>query len=1021
MYFLHFIKTNNSKFLSLIGFLFFMAVANSVFAQRGKDGVPVATNTIIVNEYTTLTANANTGSTSLNVANSSLNMNNRFTNNLQKGDLVLIIQMQGVSIDQSGTNNWGSVSNYNNCGNYEWAEVSGVPNGTTINIRCGLINSYTSSGKVQVVRVPRFQTANITGSITAPAWNGSTGGIVVVETIGDLLLNSNNAINVSGAGFRGATADVTNSFWGGGMYHTNVSQEGGSKGEGIFGFTNEYSNVDGLRARGPIANGGGGGNGHNAGGGGGANGGNPANWNNGVGVPNAVYNTAWALESPSISGTISTGGGKGGYSFSGSGSNPLTTAPGSASWGSDLRRNVGGLGGYSLDYASSKIFMGGGGGSGDRNDANNSGGSGGNGGGIVLIKCYGQLSGNGSINANGLGGVNTTSSSAPFGGYAGNDGSGGGGAGGAIVLDVQNNISSITCNANGGNGGNQILVHGSFHFSSINEAEGPGGGGSGGVVKHSNGTFTSNVNGGANGTTNSDSQVSFPPNGATSGGTGETLSFTTTNFELVGVNDTICAGNSASVSVNVIGSLPIGTNLIWYDENNNFIGAGSSFSTTNISNDTTFYVGACPGTYTIPVSVIMGSSFSYNDNNINISDENCGQTDGSISGITITGGALPLQYEWNSVLTSNQNLSGVSAGTYTLVVTDNNGCASTIGTYDINENTGPIINDANLIVEDDHCGQGLGSISGITTTGNNPLTLSWNGITSPSLDLTNLDAGNYDLIVEDNFGCTSSLPSITVADIAGPTIDTTLLVVSDASCEVSNGAIANLSVINPSSTTLNIVWDNSNETTLDINNLSPGSYSLSVTDTYGCIDNYGPILINNISSPIANFSINNNPTFIGDSVFFISTSSSDVTDYYFTNSTNNQFINENGWETYLSEGEYEVCLNVENAVGCLDSLCQSVTVIPTPDSIVVIIPNVLTANGDGKNDLFTLTGLEDYTLEVFNRWGQEVYSKNNYNNTWDGRNNAGKQLPSGTYYYILTPPASQTEKEILTGYLLLNR
>ena len=77
----------------------------------------------------------------------------------------------------------------------------------------------------------------------------------------------------------------------------------------------------------------------------------------------------------------------------------------------------------------------------------------------------------------------------------------------------------------------------------------------------------------------------------------------------------------------------------------------------------------------------------------------------------------------------------------------------------------------------------------------------------------------------------------------------------------------------------------------------------------------------------------------------------------------------------------------------------------------LFIPNVITPNGDGKNDLFVIVGLSQYpgsTLRIYNRWGSEVYQSQNYNNDW-----GGSGLNDGTYYYILianTPTGKQAYK-----------
>lgn len=66
----------------------------------------------------------------------------------------------------------------------------------------------------------------------------------------------------------------------------------------------------------------------------------------------------------------------------------------------------------------------------------------------------------------------------------------------------------------------------------------------------------------------------------------------------------------------------------------------------------------------------------------------------------------------------------------------------------------------------------------------------------------------------------------------------------------------------------------------------------------------------------------------------------------------------------------------------------------------VIVPNVITPNGDGINDYLAIKGLEYYpnsSIDIYDRWGKEVYSSSNYANNWDGGNQS-----DGVYFYILT-------------------
>jgi gliding motility-associated-like protein len=655
------------------------------FAQRGIDGNRVVTTAnTIVNEYTTLTANAAAGSTTITVAASGLNANNRFGagNTLAAGDLIMIIQMQGVSANGSiveypagsGTyygipndNTWGNITNYNNCGRYEFAQVNSVPNTTTITLDCGLTNSYTSSGRTQVIRVPRYNTLTVTapGSIIPQTWAAGgvyTGGVVAVETLGNTVINNTNGINASALGFRGGLSNENNSLIGGGQTAMQNSAEGAEKGEGVYGYQADYNPIGGRYCKGVAGNGGGGGDAHNGGGGGGSNAGTLAGWD-GFGNPDASgagWATAWNLESAGFATHVSPGGGRGGYTWAAASTgfgavnrDATLLGPGNTSWGGDNRRNQGGLGGRPLDYTDGRLFMGGGGGAGDKND--NVGGNGGIGGGIVYLMCYGSVSGSGSVAANGGAGSNS-----------GVDGAGGGGGGGVVIINSVGTITGITASANGGAGGNQVVANSP---GSYNESEGPGGGGGGGYIAVSNGSITQSANGGNNGTTNSSMLTEFPPNGATRGGAGTTGQLIT-NDTILPVNASICSGNTATLTATIYGPIPATIN--WYSTltGGTAIATGTSFTTPVLTSTTTYYVGFCPGTYRYPVTVTVtpGPTITVGPASV------CA---GSSTTLTAGGGT---SYTWSAGATptgtNTASVSPSSTTTYTVTGTTG-GCSST--------------------------------------------------------------------------------------------------------------------------------------------------------------------------------------------------------------------------------------------------------------------------------------------------------------------------------------------------------
>lgn len=689
-----------------------------VKAQQGLHGNYTASGSVVVNAYTNTTADLAVNSTVIQVANNTLT-NSVLTTNLGPGDLILIIQMQGVDVDINTTpvvgwggnytisngamgdlgnmNNYrddfGTVTNYKNAGKYEFAQVASVSGTTSITVNCGLTNAYTSSGHVQIVRVPRFNnlTLSANSTIIPATWNGVTGGIVAIEVNDVLSFGSNSKISASGYGFRGGQTDPSPSNGPAGSATDvgkpgyNTAADAAEKGEGIGGApAAEYVALCSRYGLGSIANGGGGGNYRNAGGGGGSNVGSGTYY--GYGVPNTTYATNWNLELAGMSGAPSSGGGKGGYSFAVSDQNENTLGPGQTAWSGDFRRNEGGLGGHPLTYDASRIFMGGGGGSGEQDG--DQAGSGGNGGGIVFITSYGSISGTGTIESKGAWGrksnplnqapAPTTSATQK----RGNDGAGGGGAGGSIFISNTSPIpASITLNANGGNGGADSV---SFYssFNSPPEAQGPGGGGTGGFINYSSGTPVCSVLGGTNGivkmgTFPSVNIVSnFPPNGATSGANGVVMSNVPV-FNLTASNVTICQGQTANLSATIVGTQPSGTTITWYNAlvGGSSLGTGLNYTTAALTSNTTFYVGICPGTFRVPVVVTVNPNPVISTATMVITNATCGVNDGAINGISATGTGL--SYLWSNGTTTLSN-SSLLVGNYGLTVTSSNGCSATL-------------------------------------------------------------------------------------------------------------------------------------------------------------------------------------------------------------------------------------------------------------------------------------------------------------------------------------------------------
>ena len=78
----------------------------------------------------------------------------------------------------------------------------------------------------------------------------------------------------------------------------------------------------------------------------------------------------------------------------------------------------------------------------------------------------------------------------------------------------------------------------------------------------------------------------------------------------------------------------------------------------------------------------------------------------------------------------------------------------------------------------------------------------------------------------------------------------------------------------------------------------------------------------------------------------------------------------------------------------------------------LVVPNILTLNNDGTNDFLVIKNWEDYnqvSIQIFNRWGNLIYEKDNYLNDWNGTDMSGKALEEGVYFYMATPKSEKYE------------
>lgn len=221
----------------------------------------------------------------------------------------------------------------------------------------------------------------------------------------------------------------------------------------------------------------------------------------------------------------------------------------------------------------------------------------------------------------------------------------------------------------------------------------------------------------------------------------------------------------------------------------------------------------------------------------------CGNANGSVTEVNIMGGTEPFSYKWfngtNVQISAGNEIVNVLADTYTLEVTDDNGCKATF-IFVVADMPGPVIGTTEIITYA-HCGQADGAITNIgITEGTAPLTYEWFEVgssipitTTPTL--INYSAGGYTLIVTDTNGCTATKDF--------EIMDSPLMVLSggdvtEPSCEMPSGSIHNV-LLDNGTAPFTYVWTDASGNTIqnepNLENVGAGTYTLTVTDWYDCV------------------------------------------------------------------------------------------------------------------------------------------------------------------------------------------
>ena len=268
----------------------------------------------------------------------------------------------------------------------------------------------------------------------------------------------------------------------------------------------------------------------------------------------------------------------------------------------------------------------------------------------------------------------------------------------------------------------------------------------------------------------------------------------------------------------------------------------------------------CAGSYTVTVSdgsgcsssatVVVGSGTSPCPNPIavsaSITGDTCGQNTGAIS-VTTTGGSGQIFYQWSPGGAQSSSINGLSAGSYSVQITDITGCDTTV-TYVVSSvNPSFSLSPSST---DESCG--CDGAPSVTVNGNGPFTYQWDDLngqtTSTAADLC---AGSYTVVVSDGSGCSSSA-TVTVGSAPSAV---SVNVTSTDQTDATNPDGSASAFASGGTPPYSYLWSNGGTDAI-INGLAAGSYSVDVTDANGCSGSASVTVTANIDTTTSILSMN---------------------------------------------------------------------------------------------------------------------------------------------------------------------
>ena len=475
---------------------------------------------------------------------------------------------------------------------------------------------------------------------------------------------------------------------------------------------------------------------------------------------------------------------------------------------------------------------------------------------------------------------------------------------------------------------------------------------------------------------------------------------------IANLNLTISNSTSSSFSISKCDS--------YFWEGINYNMSGTYMRTLNTIN-------GCDSIVTLSLIIISGG-FEITTN-INITDVDCfGMNNGTIN-LYPSGGINPLTFSWDNGATT-QNINSLTAGNYSFTITDSIGCTLD-STVSLSEPDKLI---ASFQANNEICrNDSISILIELTNPNYNYYTVQFydsiqksfiidsSGVLIPEgipfYIIPNFSNQIQLISVTDNNGCTS--------DINQP-LD--IIVNEFPILEINQDDIC----IGTPSFTLNKATpeggdyfiDGQNTNFFDVENLESGAYTIryEYTDNITNCSNSIEKIININPNPIADFSFSPQPADIDNpNILFVSESENIENTKWSLGDGTNITDELEFWHTYADTGTYDVIYAVRNQFNCSDTAKATLIINPVYQ---IFIPSAFTPNNDGDNDNFKveIIGQKEYTMTIFNRWGEIIFEERN--GAWDGKLN-NNIVQNGTYSYTILGTDFKDKAFIYTGIVTL--